>query len=126
MSQEEDLQRQKALRGGNRSVVTKLVKEVGAITQNSNSSTADDNARLNSIEKSLEDKLKLLKLIDEKIISSCPMAELEKEIEETADWEVKINESLAKIKEFYKGAYNSPPHFYKRSQCSDSSSRCCC
>ena len=113
MSQENedvDLLRQKALRGGNRAVVTKLVKEVLLTTRESVDDTplADLNARLNSIEKILEEKFKYLKSLDEKILSSCSTAEIEREIEESSEWEIKINETLAKIKEFYKGSYSSP------------------
>ena len=49
-----------------------------------------------------------MKSLDEKILSSCSTAEIEREIEESSEWEIKINETLAKIKEFYKGCYSSP------------------
>ena len=61
-SEDNNLQRQKALHGGNRTVVTKLVKEVQTIAPGTGST-----ARLISIEKSLEDKLKYLTVLDEKI-----------------------------------------------------------
>ena len=103
-NEDNDLQRQKALRGGNRTVVTKLVKEVQAITPGTGSI-----ALLSSIEKNLEDKLKCLKVLDEKILSFCLTDEIEKEITEASDWEIKINETLANIREFHKGNYSSPP-----------------
>ena len=61
----------------------------------------------------MEDKLRYLKLIDEKILSSCPTSEIEREIDEMSDWETRINETLEKIKEFFKGNYSSPPHSSK-------------
>ena len=60
--------------------------------------------------KTLEDKFKYLTLLDEKILSSCQTYEIEKEGIESSDWGIKINKTLAKIKECQKGNYSSPPH----------------
>lgn len=108
--EEADLQRQKALRGGNRSVVTKVEREVYVITRESVNDTpiANLNARLNSVKQILEEKLRYLKLLYEKILSSCPTPEIEKEVEETSDWETRVIETLNRIKEFYKGNYSPP------------------
>ena len=100
----------KALRRGNRSVVTKLEKEVTKLLKNYDENTvvADLTAKLNSIQKIVKEKSKLLKTYNEQILQGLDNSEsIESEIEETTEWDLRVNEILGKIDEFHKGNYGS-------------------
>ena len=101
--------RLKALRGGNRASVTKVEKEVLMIIQEGlkkdPAEIGEVNIRLNSKGSTLRKKLSYLKELDQKILKSCPNAEVAKEIEEATSWEERIHESLSRIEEFKKGRY---------------------
>ena len=101
--------RLKALRGGNRASVTKVKKEVLIIIQEGlekdPAEIGEVNIRLNSKGSTLRKKLSYLKELDQKILKSCPNAEVAKEIEEATSWEERIRESLSRIEEFKKGRY---------------------
>ena len=105
MSKEADqVARVKALRGGNRAVVTKLEKEVLDLIQGRDKREKGDRInRLGSIKVTLREKRKLLKELDGKIIEHCAIDELAMESEETADWEMRVYEVLCKIDDFQKG-----------------------
>jgi len=92
MSKEADqVARVKALRGGNRSVVTKLEKEALDLIQGRDEREKGDRInRLGSIKVTLREKRKLLKELDGKVSEHCAIEELAKESEETADWEMRI------------------------------------
>ena len=108
MSKEADqVARVKALRGGNRSVVTKLEKEALDLIQGRDEREKGDRInRLGSIKVTLREKRKLLKELDGKVSEHCAIEELAKESEETADWEMRIYEVLCKIDVFQKGNSN--------------------
>jgi len=108
MSKEADqVARVKALRGGNRSVITKLEKEALDLIQGRDEREKGDRInRLGSIKVTLREKRKLLKELDGKVSEHCAIEELAKESEETADWEMRIYEVLCKIDDFQKGDSN--------------------
>ena len=117
MSREENgnspWERLKALRGGNRSVVTKLEKEAASVIVDGRDKTdsthiADINARLNSIKATLREKLRYLKELDAKLLENCAVEGIEKEIEEATSWEARVYEVLSRIEEFAKGNYSRP------------------
>ena len=101
--------RLRAKRGGNRSFVTKLQAEVATYIESRASSYAEPNviSRLDSISESLTTKKEYFKLIDEEILGLCTIEEIEKEIEESSDWETRINETLGKIRNFKQGRYRA-------------------
>eukprot|EP00795_Rhopilema_esculentum_P003257 gene3257-1583_t len=104
MSSKEDedrsrLERWKALRRGNRSVVTKFYREAFAIIDSAQSSQ-EKIARLNSIKVSLNEKLLYLRDLDSKVLDSCNVEEIENEVEDSSEWEAKIHEAVSRIEDF--------------------------
>ena len=103
--------RLRAIRGGNRSVVSKLQAEVAVFIESRSSSYAEPNvlSRLESISDSLTTKKEYLRQLHEQIVGLCAIEELEKEIEESSDWETRINETLGKIRNVKQGRYRAAP-----------------
>eukprot|EP00795_Rhopilema_esculentum_P007541 gene7541-13324_t len=104
MPSEEDedpcrLERWKALRRGNRSVVTKFYREAFAIIDGAQSSQ-EKIVRLNSIKVSLNEKLLYLRELDSKVLDSCNVEEIENEVEDSSEWEAKIHEAVSRIEDF--------------------------
>ena len=82
----EQLVRTRAKRGGNRGVMTKLMNEAEGLIN------ADeiDEQRLKIIADSLNEKLTLVKSLDEEIIESCHVEEIANEIEESEDINLRV------------------------------------
>ena len=89
------LGRTRAKRGGNRSVMTKLMNEADGLIH------ADeiDEQRLKIIADSLNEKLTLVKSLDEEIIESCHVEEIANEIEESEDINLRVLFMLQSIME---------------------------
>ncbi|MCP4479238.1 MAG: DUF1759 domain-containing protein [Planctomycetaceae bacterium] len=99
----QQFERLKVVRRGNRAVVTKLQKEAEKIIREQDGSeTSESISRLKSLSVTLTGKQKYLTTLDEEILSKSKIEDLEQEIEETAEWEMKINEILSKIEGFQK------------------------
>ena len=96
------------VRGGNHGAVTKLIKEAEATIKDRSGSkaAADVTPKLSSTESILKGKQSYLKTLDEQILQKCQMDDIEKEIEESADWVSKIQETIEKIKEYKIGNYS--------------------
>ena len=115
MSEENEgsnVERLKALHGGNRLVVTKVEKEVLTIIREGLEKDAgeivDLNIRLNSLKITLWDKLLYFKELDSKLLESCSNSDIARGIKETTLWETRIHEALSQIEEFIKGRYSCP------------------
>ena len=80
----EDIPRLRAMRAGNRSVVTKLTNEVAAIFEQPelDAKTRD---RLQRIDTILTQKMDLLDQLNDQIIAVCKVEEIEKEIGDAED-----------------------------------------
>ena len=76
----ENLERLRAKRGGYRGVTTKLIKESLEILE----STDVDIQPCEVISKQLEDKMTILKELNDEILGICEVSEIEHEIEEAA------------------------------------------
>ena len=92
------------VRGGNRSAITKLEKEVQSAVEiqrvtNSKTITAELLARQNSISYSLKQKQTYIKQLDDKIIEKIDLQFVNKEVEDSLDWETKIYEILNQIEQ---------------------------
>jgi len=61
--------------------------------------------RLNSIAITLKDKRQCLKALDEAIFAKTDKEEVEKEIDESSDWETRLYECLEKIEAFKRGEF---------------------
>ena len=77
----ENVDRLRARRRGHRGVVTKYTHEAKQILK-ADSVDSSQQERLVSLQRSLQDKLKVLLKLDEDILSTCPTEEIEGEIEE--------------------------------------------
>ena len=75
----EKLARARAKRGGNRSVMTKLMNEAEGLLK----AETMDKQRLEIIAELLDEKLQLVKSLDEEIIETCKVEEIEVEIVES-------------------------------------------
>eukprot|EP00794_Sanderia_malayensis_P008604 gene8604-9532_t len=93
-------------------IVTRLSRKVRYIVKEKylDLSVAETHARLKTIRKAMEDKQKFLKALDTEIIDNSPTEDLEKEIEENSDWEMKVTESLENIDEYKKGIHSYSSH----------------
>eukprot|EP00795_Rhopilema_esculentum_P008366 gene8366-14340_t len=112
MSNEETRQLRKlvALRGGNRTVVTKLDTQGNEIFDKLRTTefNADFAFKLQSIGTTLNEKKLLLEELNKEIIDKCSIEEIEKEIVETAEWDSRLNEIIEKIKYFTNGRLTQP------------------
>ena len=79
MSEQDNLTRIRAVRAGNRGVVTKLIKEAECLIEEQNETNL---GRMQTICTILNDKMGLLKELDEKILNACELEEIEDEVEE--------------------------------------------
>ena len=107
---EAKLKKLHAIRGGNQSAITKLEKQAKSIIeeeQNSGSSV-DILVRLETLSAVLVGKHDNTKGLDAEIIELCNVEDIEKEIEEATEWELKITEILGKIKAVQDGRYTQP------------------
>ena len=76
--EENALARKRAVRGGNRSVITKLCNEAEGIIKGD----AGNHGRLDTIYGLLEKKLQLVQALDDEIVATCAVEEIVAEIEE--------------------------------------------
>ena len=83
----EELQRAKAKRAGNRAVITKLTKEADNIIKEGQEHglpfSLSKTHRLHTINEMLEEKISIVKDLDEQVLSRCDVGEIEKEIEDS-------------------------------------------
>ena len=78
-----DLARKRAIRVGHQGVITKLSKEADYILKNYEEvEAAGAKTRLQTIQTMLCEKLKILKELDEQMLSLCEVEEITKEVEE--------------------------------------------
>ena len=80
----EALARSRAVRAGNRGVVTKFIKEAETHLGQCNESQPSEwkTGRMQTICTLLDEKKEILKELDKKIIDSCEITDIEKEIDE--------------------------------------------
>ena len=101
MSEEEQqrkLERLKAVRRGNRGVITKLCREIDTLMAVESFNTDPSSiSRLNVIHKQLDGKMKQFSNLDGEIVALCPMDEIEMEIEDSEAITEKIIEAKRKV-----------------------------
>ncbi|XP_078368716.1 uncharacterized protein LOC144652543 [Oculina patagonica] len=100
----ERLARVRAKRGGNRSVMTKLMYEAEGLLE----AEPIDKKRLKVIADSLDQNLKLVKSLDEEVIETCNVEEIVKEIEDSDEINSRVMEMLRKINEALSPKQNDP------------------
>ena len=71
------LERSRVIRGGNRGVITKLVREAEEIIRTTESFDSSRRNRLHAITQQLEGKLSLLKEMDKDILDFCELEAIE-------------------------------------------------
>ena len=84
----ERLARVRAKRGGNRSVMTKLIYEAEGLLE----VEPIDKQRMKIIADSLDHKLTLVKSLDEEVIETCNVEEIVKEIEDSDEINSRVME----------------------------------
>ena len=99
METDEKLRQLKAIRSGNRGVVTKYIKEAIELLNDEDKST-DTTDRLNTIEKLLTVKVELLKELDVKILDLCDVEDTVQEINETVEVYSRVCDVRVKISKF--------------------------
>ena len=99
METDEKLKRLKAIRSGNRGVVTKYIKEAIELLNDEDKST-DTTDRLNTIEKLLTEKVELLKELDVKILDMSDVENIVQEINETEEVYSRVCDVRVKISKF--------------------------
>ena len=90
MSEESTLDRSRAVRGGHRGVVTKLVREAEEITRTTEPLDSARKTRLSVIKQQLDVKLSLLNEMDKDILSRCEIDSIADELEESEAVTAKI------------------------------------
>ena len=91
----ENLARVRAIRGGNRGVIAKLTNEAEELC----AAQPLNEGRLETIAHLLETKLKLIKALDEEVVSTCGIEDIEREIEESDEIESRVLDIKRMIKE---------------------------
>eukprot|EP00795_Rhopilema_esculentum_P008371 gene8371-biopygen9447 len=97
-----------AIRGGNRTSITKLERQATALLEeliNGNGEQIEKVIRLETIQKSLREKQTYVNGLNEKILELCPDVNIEKEIDETTELNFRIDEILGRIQAFKDGRY---------------------
>ena len=85
-----DDERLRAIRGGHRGVVTKLIKEVDELLATGETFTAEQRTLLQVKQQQLDSKLKVLDDIDKQILDKCETSQIEQEITEAEVVSAKI------------------------------------
>ena len=96
---EEKLKRLKAIRSGNRGVVTKYTKEAIELLNGEDKSTTVSE-RLNTIRSLLNEKIERLKELDCQILDLCDAADIVKDIDETEEVYSRVCDVQVKITKF--------------------------
>ena len=89
----EKLTRIRAIRGGNRGVITKLINEAEGLLKEE----LLERGRLNTISGLLEEKLRFVKELDEKIIEICEVVDISSEIDEAEELVSRVLDSQRHI-----------------------------
>eukprot|EP00795_Rhopilema_esculentum_P015014 gene15014-6173_t len=93
-----NMERLKRTRGGNRAVITRFEREATLIIRDHGDAlTTEILAKLDSILSVLQQKRRLLCNLNDEILAKCHIDEIEKEIEESAEIDVKIEEIISRI-----------------------------
>ena len=81
-----DLARKRAIRAEHQGVITKLTKKVDSILNNDEELAVESSeTRLQTINTMLSAKLKIVKELDEQVLSLCEVEDISREIEEADD-----------------------------------------
>ena len=96
-------------RRANRAVATKLSKQIEDIIQDiDGSDIVNTNAKLYSLESTLKEKQTVIADFDAEVLSTIHADNIDREIDEATEWQVKIREVLNKIEMYRKGEYRQP------------------
>ena len=96
---DESLERLRAIRGGNRGVVTKLVNETDEILLSTVPLESAQKTQINVISQQLDNKLKILNDMDKDILEKCDVSAIATELEESEAVTAKILSCKQNIEE---------------------------
>ena len=100
--QDESVARLKALRGANRGVLTRLENESLELIEKSENGEEINFEGLTTIDRLLEDKLKIVSSYNAAILEKISVEEIEHEVDEAYEIELRIGETRTKLKNFLK------------------------
>ena len=99
------------VRRGNKSVATKLANQVVEMIRNIEGCfNTEVSAKLYSLEATLKEKQSLIGKPEDDILDKINVDLINKEIEESAEWQMKIRETLNSIELFRNGEYSNRGH----------------
>ena len=99
MSESENIQRLRAIRGAHRGIATKLLKEAGEILASTSTTTLDDGlkTKLNTLKQQIEGKLAKLNEVDEKILGLCDLKNIGAEVVESEEYTTKVTSCIVQL-----------------------------
>ena len=99
MSEAENIQRLRAIRGAYRGVATKLLKEVDDILTNASLTTdsGELKTKLNTLKQQIECKLTKLNEVDQKILGLCDIKDIGAEVAESEDIFAKVTSCIVRL-----------------------------
>eukprot|EP00794_Sanderia_malayensis_P008684 gene8684-9619_t len=106
ISDDDQVKRLIHTRGGNRAAIVRLEKEISQLRDKD--LTTELSVRINSISLSVSQKQKFLTGLDEKILEKIPLEQMDKEIDESMEWDIRMTTLLQHIEEL-KSQSLSPP-----------------
>eukprot|EP00795_Rhopilema_esculentum_P004021 gene4021-20189_t len=105
-SDEDQIKRFIHTRGGNRAAIARLEKEISQLKDKE--LTAELSVRINSIALSVSQKQQFLTGLDEKILEKIPLEQMDKEIDDSMEWDIRITTLLQHIEELKKPSLHQP------------------
>ena len=99
MSESENIQRLRAIRGAHRGIATKLLKEADEILASTSTTTLDDGlkTKLNTLKQQIEGKLAKLNEVDDKILGLCDVKNIGAEIVESEEYTTKVTSCIVQL-----------------------------
>ena len=99
MSESENIQRLRAIRGAHRGIATKLLKEADEILASTSTTTLDNGlkTKLNTLKQQIEGKLAKLNEVDEKILGLCDVKNIGAEVVESEEYTTKVTSCIVQL-----------------------------
>eukprot|EP00795_Rhopilema_esculentum_P011144 gene11144-20029_t len=105
-SDEDQIKRFIHTRGGNRAAIARLEKEISQLKDKE--LTAELSVRINSIALSVSQKQQFLTGLDEKILEKIPLEQMDREIDDSMEWDIRITTLLQHIEGLKKPSLRQP------------------
>ena len=99
MSEDENIQRLRAIRGAHRGVATKLLNEADELLASTSPTTLDDElkTKLNILKQQIKCKLAKLNEVDEKILDLCDVKNIGAEVLESEEYTARVTSCIVRL-----------------------------